>query len=135
MRYLSEAWGREALRLIETHPRIKEALAGVEVSLLLIILGAPKDAYGFLYAAFDRSGLSDYRVGHDYHTITRGIHPTFVVSGRYEVFAAVQQGRLDQRQALLTRKLHLTGPMLKAIRHMRALETLMGVLATIECEV
>ena len=133
--YLSEQWAQQALRLVEGDPRIKKALDGVDLSLLTIVLHAPKGRYGFVYTAFDKGGLVDYRVGHDFHTVTKDIpEPTFVVSGEYSVFAAVQRGEISERKAIFSRQLHLTGSMVKAVRHMRALETFTAVLQTIPCE-
>lgn len=133
--YLSEAWAEQALRVIETHDGIRDALRGSEVSLLTIILRPPPGRYGFLYSAFDERGLRDYRVGKDYHSVTEGIDPpTFVVSGPYEVFAAVQRGEMTERRALMSGRLHLTGSWSKALRHMRMLETITGALGEIECK-
>ncbi len=134
--YLSEAWASEALRRIETDTRIKGLLKGGSLSMLTIIVDGPADRYGFIFAAFDAQGLVDYRVGHDYHAVTQGIDPpTFVVSGNYEVFAAIQRGEMTERKALISGKLHLTGSMTKALRHMKTLETITKVLAEIECKV
>lgn len=135
LQYLSEPWAQEVLKLIETDPRIKAALKGLDLSVLSIILHPPKGCYGFLYAAFDANGLSDYRTGHDFHAVTKGMpEPTFVVSGEYGVFAAVQRRELSERRAILTGQLHLTGSMVKALRHMRALETITEVTSEIPCQ-
>lgn len=135
LQYLSQEWAEEALRLVETDQGIRKALDGLDLSLLTIILNAPKGCYGFLYAAFDEGGLADYRVGHDFHAVGKGLpEPTFVVSGDYKVFAAVQRGELSERRALLSGKLHLTGSMVKALRHMRALEAITAVFAAIPCQ-
>ncbi len=119
---------------MESDERILKAVHGIEVSILTIVLHPPEDAYGFVYASFDGAGLHDYRVGKDYAAVTTGMPaPTFVVSGEYEVFSAIQRGEMTERKALLRGKLHLTGSMLKALRHMRALETITQVLREIEC--
>ena len=73
VQYLSPEWAEQALRLIETDARIDRALGGLEVSLLTIITRPPKGCYGFLYAAFDADGLKDYRVGHDFASVARGL--------------------------------------------------------------
>lgn len=135
LQYLTEAWAEEALRRVESDERIRKAVRGIDISLLTIVLHAPKGAYGFLYTAFDGTGLKDYRVGRDYQAVADGVPPpTFVVSGEYEVFAAIQRKELSERKALLSGKLHLTGSMLKALRHMRALEAITKVLQDIECK-
>lgn len=131
---MSEPWAQEVLKLIETDDRIHKALNGLEVSVLSIILHPPKGCYGFLYAAFDAEGLADYRTGHDFHAVTKGMpEPTFVVSGEYEVFAAVQRRELSERRAILTGQLHLTGSMVKALRNMKALEAITQVTSEIPC--
>lgn len=135
VQYLSPAWAEQALRLVETDARIDRALAGLELSILTIILHPPKGCYGFLYAAFDKDGLKDYRVGFDFASVARGLPPlTFTVSGEYPVFAAIQRGEMTERRALVSGKLHLTGGMVKALRHIRALEAFTAVMASIECK-
>ncbi len=130
--YMSEPWAEEALRRVETDPRIAKALQGIQLSILTIITDGPADTYGFLYVRFDGKGLADYRVGGDYQAVTEGIdNPTFVVSGKYDVFQDIQLGTFSERKALLTGKLHLTGSMIKALRHMRALESITKVLQEI----
>ena len=123
-----------ALEVVESNPEVQQAVAGLELSILAIVLHPPKGSYGFTYVAFDGNGLSDYRVGFDYEAVTRGIQdPTFVVSGDYEVFAAINRGDLSERRALLTGKLHLTGSLLKALRHMHAMESVTRALNSVEC--
>lgn len=135
LQYLTEAWAEEALQRVEGDDRIHKAVRGIDISLLTIVLNAPDGAYGFLYTAFDENGLKDYRVGKDYEAVADGLpEPTFVVSGEYDVFAAIQRGELSERRALLSGKLHLTGSMLKALRYMRALESITKVLQEIECD-
>jgi hypothetical protein len=134
LQYLSPAWAEKALRLVETDPRIERALGGLEVSLLTVILHPPKGCYGFLYAAFDEDGLKDYRVGFDFASIARGLpEPTFTISAEYPVFAAIQRGELTERKALLSGRLHLTGGMFRALKHMRQLEAITAVLGSIPC--
>lgn len=134
MQYLSPQWAEQALRLVETDARIAREVKGTEVSLLTIITHPPKGCYGFLYAAFDRDGLKDYRVGFDFASVARGLgEPTFTISGDYATFAQIQRGELTERKALLSGKLHLTGGMLKALKHMRQLEAITAVLTSIPC--
>lgn len=135
VQYLSPAWAEQALRLVETDPRLERALQGFELSILTIILHPPKGCYGFLFAAFDEDGLKDYRVGFDFASVVRGLpEPTFTVSGEYPVFAAIQRGEISERRALLSGKLHLTGGMVKALRHMRTLEAFTQVMSSIQCK-
>ena len=135
LQYLSPAWAEKALRLVETDPRIERALGGLEVSLLTIILHPPKGCYGFIYAPFDGDGLKDYRVGVDFASMAKGLpEPTFTISGEYPVFAAIQRGELTERKALLSGRLHLTGGMIKALKHMRQLEAITDVLTSIPCK-
>ncbi len=135
VQYLSEPWARRVLSVIETDARIAKALDGLEVSILTIILHPPKGCYGFLYAAFDAGGLVDYRTGHDFQAVAKGLpEPTFAISGDYHVFAALQRRELSERRAILTGQLHLTGSMLKAMRYMRVLEAITAVTSEIPCE-
>jgi hypothetical protein len=134
VQYLSPAWAEKALRLVETDPRIERALGGLEVSLLTIILHPPKGCYGFLYAAFDEDGLKDYRVGLDFASVAKGLpEPTFTISGEYPVFASIQRGEMTERKALLSGRLHLTGGMFRALKHIRQLEAITAVLGSIPC--
>ena len=135
VQYLSEPWAQEVLKLIETDARIAKALDGVAVSILTIILHPPKGCYGFLYAAFDENGLADYRTGHEFQTVAKNLpEPTFVLSGDYHVFAALQRRETTERRAILTGQLHLTGSMVKALRYMRILEAITEVTSTIPCK-
>ncbi len=129
---MSQEWAEEALRRVESDDRVSKALKGIQLSILTIITEGPKDTYGFLYVQFDGTGLSEYRVGHEYAAVADGIpEPTFVVSGKYNVFQSIQLGELGEKKALLTGKLHLTGSMMKALRHMRAMEAITKVLQEI----
>jgi putative sterol carrier protein len=131
-RYMTQDWAEEALRRIESDERIKKVLNGVDLSILSIIADGPKGAYGFLYVHYDGQGLAEYRVGHEYSAVAGGIlEPTFVISGKYEVFLEIQLGKLGEKKAIITGKLHLTGSMMKALRHMRAMETITKVLREI----
>jgi hypothetical protein len=135
LQYLSEPWAQRVLALVETDPRIHKALDGLKVSILTIILHPPKGCYGFLYAAFDEKGLVDYRTGHDFHAVAKGLpEPTFVLSGDYHVFAALQRRELTERRAILTGQLHLTGSMVKALRYMKVLEAITLVTSDIPCQ-
>lgn len=134
VQYLSEPWARQVLALIETDARIAKALDGLEVSILTIILHPPKGCYGFLYAAFDANGLVDYRTGHDFAVVAKGLpEPMFVLSGDYHVFAALQRREITERRAILTGQLHLTGSMVKALRYMKVLEAITQVTSGIPC--
>ncbi len=136
LQYLTEPWAEEALAAVESDEAVAKAVKGLKLSILTIVLQAPPDRYGFVYAAFDGRGLSEYRVGYDYDSVTNNIEePTFVVSGPYEVFAQIQRGDLTERRALLTGKLHLTGSLIKALRHMSAMETITRAINKVECEV
>lgn len=132
--YLSEEWAEEALRRVETDERIQKAAKGIDVSLLTIFTEAPDHAYGFLYVHFKDGGLLEYRTGHRAEDVLQDRSPTFVVSGTYGNFLEVQRGEISERRALLAGKLHLTGSMFKAMKHMRALETITGVMREIPCE-
>ncbi len=135
IQYLSQEWAEAALARVESDAEVRSALKGVKISILAIILGSPEGRYGFLYVAFDGTGLSEYRVGYDYDAVTKGLEsPTFVVSGPYEVFASVVRGEITERKALMTGKLHLTGGLLRALRHMNAMTIITDSLNSIECE-
>ncbi|MGB0652787.1 MAG: hypothetical protein ACPGQL_06260 [Thermoplasmatota archaeon] len=135
IQYLSDAWGEEARKVMATDPVVQRALGGLDLSLLVIILDVPAGANGFIYAAFEGGELVDEAIGTDYDAITRGRpKPTFVSSGSYDTFVAMQEGRLSERRALLKGELHLTGSMFKALRHMKALETLTAALRRIDCQ-
>lgn len=134
LQYLSEKWADEALRRVETDDRIKDAAKGIDVSMLTIFTEAPEGAFGYLYVHFKDGGLLEYRTGHEAEDVLGDRNPTFVVSGTYENFVAVQEGEITEKRALLAGKLHLTGSMFKAMRHMRALETITGVMREIPCE-
>lgn len=134
MRYLSEQWAEAALERVESDERVGVALAGFDMSILAIILGPPKGCYGFIFVSFEDGVLKEYRVGYDFEAATVGMpKPTFVVSGEYPVFCAINQGELSEKKALISGKLHLTGGMLKALRHMSGIEAITRALNDIEC--
>ncbi len=120
---------------MENDPRIQKATKGLNVSVLSIILNPPEGCYGYLFVAFDGTGLSDYRVGHEYSSVSKGVAPTFVVSGEYDVFARIQRGEMTERKAILGGQLHLTGGMLKALRYLNALEAIGAALRELDAEV
>ncbi len=135
VQYLSEEWAELALERVETDETVQKAVKGMDLSVLAIILSPPKDCYGFIFVDFKDGALAEYRVGHDYHAVTDDIEPTFVVSGHYDVFAQINQGHITERKALLSGKLHLTGGLFKALKHMRAMESVTHSLLSIECMV
>lgn len=136
IRYLTEEWAEKALERIEADEGVAEAVEGLDLSILAIILDRPDGCYGFIFVRFEDGALAEYRVGHDYMAVTHGLGtPTFVVSGRYEVFSQVQKGELTERKAILTGQLHLTGSLWKALRHMSAMEAVTRALNSIECEI
>ncbi len=134
VRYLTEEWAELALERVEADERILAAVKGMDISVLAIILQPPEGCYGFIYVQFRDGGLAEYRVGHDYHAITNDVRPTFVVSGQYDVFAEITRGDITERKALLAGKLHLTGGLFKALKHMRAMEAITHALNDIECQ-
>jgi hypothetical protein len=132
--YLGPGWGRKALEVMRTDPRIREAVRGIEVRLLTRIHDAPKGRYGYLYAAFDGTGLSDGRMGHAGDGVLETLpKPTFCIEGPYTAFAAIQRGELSERKALLSGRLHVKGSRLAALRHLGALEAVTEVLSEIAC--
>ncbi len=135
VRYMSEEWATLALEAVESDPEVAKAVEGLDLSILAIVIGAPEDCYGFVFVRFEEGSLSEYRVGHDYEAVTKGLEaPTFVVSGHYDVFSAVNRGEITERRAILTGKLHLTGSVWKALKHMSAMEAVTRALNGIECE-
>ncbi len=135
VQYLSEEWAELALERIETDADVQRVVKGMDISVLAIVLSPPEGCYGFVYVDFTDGRLAEYRVGHDYHAVGDDIDPTFVVSGHYDVFAQINQGEITERKALLSGKLHLTGGLFKALKHMRAMETITHSLLSIESDV
>ncbi len=132
---MTEEWAALALEAVESDEAVAAAVEGLDLSILAIVIGAPPECYGFVFVRFEEGSLSEYRVGHDYEAVTKGLGaPTFVVSGHYDVFASINRGELSERRALLTGKLHLTGSVWKALKHMSAMEAVTRALNTIECE-
>ncbi len=132
---MTEEWAALALEAVESDAEVAAAVKGLDLSILAIVLQAPEGCYGFVFVRFEDGSLSEYRVGHDYEAVTKGLGtPTFVVSGLYDVFAAVNRGEIGERRAILTGKLHLTGSVWKALKHMHAMEAVTRALNGIECE-
>ncbi|MEK6984910.1 MAG: SCP2 sterol-binding domain-containing protein [Candidatus Thermoplasmatota archaeon] len=133
--YLGPGWGRKALEVMKSDPRVAEAVKGVDLRLLIRIRETPPGRYHYLYAHFDGTGLADGRMGHDGDDILATLpEPTFTIEGPYDVFASVQRGELTERKAILSGRLHIKGSRLLALRYMGALETVTEVLGEIPCQ-
>ncbi len=134
VRYLSPEWGEQALEILENDETVRNAMRGVSIRLLTIIVNGPPETFQFIYADVQEGELVAYRVGANYEEVTKGLpKPDFTVSGEYDVFAACQDGDLSERRAILTGKLHLTGSVFKALRHLPALEALTMAMRHVEC--
>lgn len=134
MPYLGPGWGRKALEVMRTDPRVREALRGVKVRLLVRILDAPPGRYGYLWAEFDGEGLADGRMGHAGDGVLETLEPALTLEGDYATFAAIQRGESTERKAFLAGDLKVKGSRILALRHMGSLETITGALAEIPCE-
>lgn len=132
--YLGPGWGRKALDVMRSDPRVQAALKGVKLRLLTRILDAPPGRYGYLWADFDGEGLADGRMGHAGDGVLEALQPTLTLEGRYATFAAIQRGEATERTAFLAGDLKLKGSRILALRHMGALEVITGALAEIPCE-
>ncbi|HUR61878.1 MAG TPA: SCP2 sterol-binding domain-containing protein [Candidatus Thermoplasmatota archaeon] len=132
--YLGPGWGKKALALMRTDPRVQEAVQGVKLRLLTRILDAPEGRYGYLWADFDGTGLAEGRMGHAGDGVLETLRPTVTLEGDYAVFAAIQRGETTERKAFLSGRLKLHGSRIQALRHMGALEAVTGALAEIPCE-
>ena len=132
--YLGPGWGRKALEALRTDPRVKEAVQGLEASVLTRIRDAPEGRYHWLYASFDGTGLADGRMGMDDGEADSLPDPTFTIEGSYDTFAAIQRGELTEKRAFFGGKLSVKGNRISALRNMGALEALTRALAEIPCE-
>lgn len=132
--YLGPGWGKKALAVMRTDPRVKEAVQGIRLRLLTRIRGAPEGRYDYLWAAFDGTGLAEGRMGHEADGGLEGLDPSVTLEGDYEVFAAIQRGELTERKAFLSGRLKVHGSRIQALRHMGALEAVTAALAEIPCQ-
>jgi hypothetical protein len=132
--YLGPGWGKKALAVMRSDPRVREALQGVKVRLLTRITGAPEGRYDYLWADFDGAGLADGRMGHVGDGVLETLEPTLTLEGSYAVFAAIQRGELTERKAFMSGRLKVHGSRIQALRHMGALEAVTAALAEIPCE-
>lgn len=120
---------------IASDPRVKDALAGVHSSILVHFRNTPAERYQYLYARFEDGQVLDGTLGLDGDGKLAALpEPEFTIEGDYTVFASIQRGEISDRRALLSGKLHLHGPRLKALRLMDAFQGLTDVLAEIPCE-
>lgn len=132
--YLGPEWGKRALRVIRSDPRVQQAVRSLELTVLTVIDDPPKGRYGYFYAAFAGKGLAAGEVGHmDDGKLAALAPPDFTIRGPYEVFAAIQRGEITERIAVLSGRLHVEGSRIAALRHMGALETVTAALAEIPC--
>jgi hypothetical protein len=132
--YLGPGWGKKALAILRTDPRVLEALQGVKVRLLTRVTDAPEGRYDYLWADFDGTGLAEGRMGHVGDGVLETLEPTLTLEGGYDVFAAIQRGELTERTAFLSGRLKVHGSRVLALRYMGALEVITEALAEISCE-
>lgn len=132
--YLSPAWANRALWLVENDKTIRDAVHGADVSLLVNIEHAPAGRAKHLYVHFQGGSLVEHYIG-DGHGTPSIPEPDFELRGEYATFWEIQEGKLDGKKALLLGRLKLHGSMLRAVKHMGALEALVAGLTAIPCSI
>lgn len=128
--YLGPAWAARALWVVQHDTRVRTAVAGSSVSLLVHIENGPPGRAKYLFVRFHEGQLAEHYIG-DGHGSPSIPEPDFELRGEYATFASVQRGELDGRKALLSGRLKLHGSMLRAMGHLGALEALVEALSRI----
>lgn len=134
MKYLSKRWIEAGRRLVEGDPRFVSRTRGIRASILCVVHESPAHADEVFFIDFDDGEVKDLYAGSLQEFERRGVKAVFTVEGEYDTYVAIQQGHLAQSTALMRGRLKLKGSLFKALKHMRALETVTEILREVPTE-
>lgn len=133
-KYLSREWVDAGRTRVESDPAFRSETEGIQASILCVIQEQPEHADEVLYIDFRDGHILDLYTGDKATFEARGVKPTFEVHGDYNTFMQIQEGHLSQTTALMRGRLRLKGSLLKAMRYMRALDTITDILRRVPTE-
>jgi putative sterol carrier protein len=123
--YLSAEW------CVEAEKRLKEGLTPEKMknltsSVAYVYLDSPGGKTRFLYFKTDNGAITEVLVGDN-----EPPNAEFRVTGPYELFANVTQGKISSQRALMSGKLKLKGNMVKALKLASLADRINKILASI----
>lgn len=133
-KYLSREWVAAGRGEVESDPVFRDRTQGIHASILCVIHEQPEHADEVFYIDFRDGRILDLYTGDRASFEARGVTPTFEVHGDYDTFMQIQEGHLSQATALMRGRLRLRGSLLKAMKYMRALETVTDILRRVPTE-
>lgn len=133
-KYLSSEWVDDGRKRVEGHPQFVEQTQGVHASILCVVHEQPDHADEVFYIDFRDGKIIDIYSGPKAEFDARGASAMFEVHGDYNTFVQIQEGHLSQTTAIMRGRLRLKGSLIKAMKHMRALETVTRILREVPTE-
>jgi putative sterol carrier protein len=123
--YLSPEWCDEAEKRLRAEIT-SEKMKNLTSSVAYVYLDSPGGKTRFLYFRTDNGVFAEVLVGDN-----EPPEADFRVTGPYELFANVTQGKISSQRALMSGKLKLKGNMVKALKLASLADRINKVLASI----
>lgn len=127
-RYLSKKWIDAARRRVESIPDLAEVVGGVSLSLLMVVTDRPGLDGEAIYIEFDEGDLKHVKAGGRDAFESRYDETEFTVWASYDTFAEIHAGRLNEKMAVLSGRIHLKGSMFRALKLLKIVEKLNAIL-------
>ena len=124
--YLSPQWLAEGRARIEKSKEFKDAARTLELSMINVITDVPKRGTLYVRYAFSFGEIQDLQLGPD--PAIAANEADFKVTGTYDTFAALTQGKMSIAQAFLARKIKLEGSVTRAMKFVKPLDTMNRIL-------
>jgi len=127
-KYLSPEWAEEVLRRVSERLS-PERMKHITSSMLTVNTSCPDGKDRAIYYEIVDGIVTDV-------SIREGELPRaeFTITADYELFARISRGELKARAALMSGKMKLKGPLVKALRLSPLVDRLNEVIATIPTE-
>ncbi len=124
-RYLSPEWADEVFRLLN-EKLSPERMKHITSSMLTVNTSCPDGKDRAVYYEIVDGVVTDVSIREG--ELTRA---EFTITADYELFARISRGELKARAALMSGKMKLKGPLVKALRLSPLVDRLNEVIATI----
>jgi putative sterol carrier protein len=123
--YLSHEWRDEVEKRLNAEITL-EKMKGLTTSVAYVYVGCPEGRDKFLYFKTDNGTFAEVLVGD-------GEPPQaeFRITGPYNLFADLTQGKVSSQRALMSGKLKLKGNMVKALKLASLADRINKILAKI----
>lgn len=110
LKYLSAEW-RDALLAKLNETLTAEKMKGLSSSMNSRYKNCPGGIDRFYYISFEDGEIKELTIGEG-----DGPEAEFIITGDYDVFAAVSRAEINAQRALMGGKLKLKGNMIKALK-------------------